>query len=57
MIGVSVHHTWLCIIITRLSGDIEENPGPKRKSDQNHFLFTTGILTVSTHTIILKYRF
>ena len=26
MIGVYVHHIWLCLSIIRLSGDIEENP-------------------------------
>ena len=33
MIGVYVHHIWLCLTIIRLSGDIEENPGPKRNSN------------------------
>ena len=33
MIGVYVHHIWLSLTITRLSGDIEENPGPKCTSN------------------------
>ena len=33
MIGVSVHHIWLSLTIIRLSGDIEENPGPKCNSN------------------------
>ena len=35
MIDVYVHHIWLCLTIIRLSGDIEENFGPKRSSDWN----------------------
>ena len=34
MIGVYVHHIWLSLTIIRLSGDIEENPGPKSNSNQ-----------------------
>ena len=34
MIGVYVHHIWLYLTIVRLSDDIEENPGPKRNSNQ-----------------------
>ena len=32
MIGIYLHHIWLSLTIIRLSGDIEENPGPKRNS-------------------------
>ena len=35
MIGIYVHHIWLSLTITRLSGDIEEKPGPKRNSNQS----------------------
>ena len=35
MIGIYVRHIWLSLTITRLSGDIEENPGPKRNSNQS----------------------
>ena len=35
MIGIYVHHIWLSLTIIRLSGDIEENPGPKRNSNQS----------------------
>ena len=41
MIGVYIHHIWLSLTIIRLSGDIEENPGPKCTSSQ---LLVTGIL-------------
>ena len=34
MIGVYVHHISLSLTIITLSGDIEENPGPKRNSNQ-----------------------
>ena len=35
MIAVYVHHIWLSLTIIRLSGDIEENPSPKRNSNQS----------------------
>ena len=35
MIGIYLHHIWLSLTIIRLSGDIEENPGPKRNSNQS----------------------
>ena len=35
MIGVYVHHIWLSLAIIRLSGDIEENPGPRCNSNQS----------------------
>ena len=35
MIGVYVYHIWLSLTIIRLSGDIEENPGPKHSSNQS----------------------
>ena len=54
MIGVYVHHIWFSLTIIRLSGDIEENPGPKCKSN---IFYVTGILTVLPHTTILKYAF
>ena len=35
MIGVYVHHIWLSLTIIRLSGDIEENPGPRCNLNQS----------------------
>ena len=35
MTGVYVHHIWLSLTIIRLSGDIEENPGPRCNSNQS----------------------
>ena len=35
MISVNVHHIWFCLALIRLSGDIEENPCPKRISNQS----------------------
>ena len=35
VIGIYLHHIWLSLTIIRLSGDIEENPGPKRNSNQS----------------------
>ena len=37
MTGVYVHHIWLSLTIIRLSGDIEENPGPRCNSNQSFF--------------------
>ena len=37
-----IHHSWLYLIISNRSGDIERNPGPKPNSSQS-FLFLTRI--------------
>ena len=55
-ICVYVHQIWLYLPITRLSADIEENPGPKRNSDQSFFIWHC-ILTVLPSRTILKYVF
>ena len=34
MIGVYINHIWLSLTIISLNGDIEENPGSKRNSNQ-----------------------
>ena len=55
MINVYVHHIWLSFTLIRISGDIEENPGPKRSSDQSFSILNCFlILTVLPHTTILR---
>ena len=48
MIGVYVHHIWLSLTIIRLSGDIEENPGPKRNLNQSFFILTVLLHNIKT---------
>ena len=55
MISVYVHHIWLRFTLIRISGDIEENPGPKRSSDQSFSILNCFlILTVLPHTTTLR---
>ena len=55
MISVYVHHIWLSFTFIRISGDIAENPGPKRSSDQSFSILNCFlILTVLPHTTILR---
>ena len=56
LIGVYVHFIWLCLTIIRLRGDIKENVGPKRNSNQSFSIFT-GILKVLLHTTTLNIPF
>ena len=50
-----VFHVWLYLILTRRSGDIEQNPGPKSNSCQSFFF--TGILLAFLRIILSKYPF
>ena len=49
-------HVWLCLILTKRSGDIEQNPGPKSNLAKV-FLFATGILIAFLRKILSKYPF
>ena len=52
------HNLWLYLILTKQSGNIEQNPGPKSKSSQNlSLLFGTGNLIASLRIILSKYSF
>ena len=54
MLSTYLFHVWLCLILTKRSGDIEQNPGPKPSSCQD-FLFVTGISTAFRRTISSNY--
>ena len=52
MIDVYVHHIWLCLTIIRLSGDIEENPGPKRNSNQSFSICYWNLNSITAHNCL-----
>ena len=56
MIGVYVHHIWFCLTVIKLSGDIEDNPPPKRNSNQSFSICHWNLNSI-IHTTILKYPF
>ena len=49
MIGVYIHHIWLSLTIIRLSGDIEENPGPKCNSNQSFSICHWNLNSITAH--------
>ena len=52
MIGIYLHHIWLSLTIIRLSGDIEENPGPKRNSNQSFSICHRNLNSVTAHNYL-----
>ena len=52
MIGIYLHHIWLSLTIIRLSGDIEENPGPKRNSNQSFSIFHWNLNSITAHNYL-----
>ena len=46
-----VFHVWLYLILTRRSGDIEQNPGPKSNSCQSFFCHW-NLNSISAHNFI-----
>ena len=54
MIGVYVHHIWLSLTIIRLSGDIEENPGPKCNSNQSFSICHWNLNSITAHNYLKK---
>ena len=52
MIGVYVHHIWLSLTIIRLSGDIEENPGPKCNSNQSFSICHWNLNSITAHNYL-----
>ena len=48
-ISVYVHHVRLCLTIIRLSGGIEKNFGPKRKSNQSFSIFHWYLNSITAH--------
>ena len=49
MIGVYVHQIWLSLTIIRISGDIEENPGPKGNSNQSFSTCHWNLNSITAH--------
>ena len=52
MIGIYVHHIWLSLTIIRLSGDIEENPSPKRNSNQSFSICHWNLNSITAHNYL-----
>ena len=52
MIGINFHHIWLSLTIIRLSGDIEENPGPKRNSNQSFSICHWNLNSITAHNYL-----
>ena len=52
MIGVYVHHIWLSLTIVRLSGDIEENPGPRCNSNQSFSVCHWNLNSITAHNYL-----
>ena len=49
MIGVYVHHIWLSLTIIRLSGDIEENSGPRCSSNKSFSICHWNLNSITAH--------
>ena len=52
MIGVYAYHIWLCLTIIRLSGDIEQSPGPKRKSNVSFSVRHWNLNSITSHNYL-----
>ena len=47
-----VFHIWLYLILTKRSGDIEQNPGPKSNSSQSFSICHWNLNSISAHNFI-----
>ena len=47
-----VFHVWLYLILTKRSGDIEQNPGPKSDSCQSFSICHWNLNSISAHNFI-----
>ena len=47
-----VFHIWLYLILTKQSGDIAQNPGPKSNSSQSFSIFHWNLNSISAHNFI-----
>ena len=52
MIDVYIHYIWLSATIVRLSGDIEENLGPKRNSNQSFSICYWNLNSIIAHNYL-----
>ena len=48
----SVHHTWLYLIISNISGDIEKNPGAKPNLCQSFSVCHWNLNSISAHNFL-----
>ena len=47
-----IHHLWVYFITIKLSGDIEENPGPQAKSCVSVFICHWNLNSIHAHNFI-----
>ena len=47
-----VFYVWLYLILTKRSGDIEQNPGPKSNSSQSFSICHWNVNSISAHNFI-----
>ena len=52
MIVVYIPHIWFCLTIIKLSGDTEENAGPKRNSNQSFFICHWNLNSITAHSYL-----
>ena len=52
MLVLYANHFWLDEIFLKLSGDIEENPGPKPRSNQSFSICHWNLNSISAHNYI-----
>ena len=52
MLSTYLFHVWLCLILTKRSGDIEQNPGPKPSSCQCFSICNWDLNSISAHNFI-----
>ena len=52
MTGIYLHYIWLSLTIIRLSGDIEEKPGPKRNSNQSFSICHWNLNSITAHNYL-----
>ena len=52
MLSTYLFHVWLCLILTKRSGDIEQNPGPKPSSCQSFSVCHWNLNSILAHNFI-----
>ena len=52
MLSTYLFHVWLCLILTKRSGDIEQNPGPKPSSCQSFSICHGNLNRILAHNFI-----
>ena len=52
MIGVYIHHIWLCLTIIRLNVDNEENPDFKHNSNQSFSICHWNLNSITAHNYV-----